>query len=294
MVEYNPRRWSSVLIHLHGSVMPRLVPRIGSVCFVSLLAFVLYEQTGFKLSSVTHTLVGAALGLLLVFRTNTSYDRYWEGRKLLGMMVNRLRDLMRQVAAYLDADQQAQAETQRRLHVTFALIRQYLRFETDLSVLGAPITPEEAKALEPVRCRPVVYLVWLSQIFCQATRCGNLHPEAFRQIDQNLTSLIDSLGGAERIVRTPVPFAYAQHIKGFLFIFCFSVPFVLVEHMGWFSVAGSAAVAYALFGIEEIGVEIEDPFGRDANDLPLEAIEQGITTATSDILKAGLKVPVSA
>ncbi|MEW6283194.1 MAG: bestrophin family protein [Candidatus Eremiobacterota bacterium] len=274
MVEYNPRAWPEVLLRMHGSVLPRVVPRVLGVAAVGLGASYLHQRFGFKLAPVAHTMVGAALGLLLVFRTNASYDRYWEGRKLLGSLVNRMRDLMRHFAVYGSEGQEAQ----RRLVVAFALIRQYLRFQTDLGQLGAPITAAERTALEPVRCRPVVYLTWLGRLM------SGMPPEIRRNADENLTSLIDSIGGAERIVKTPVPFAYAQHIKGFLFLFCFTVPFVMVDSMGWYDCLGSAAVAYALFGIEEIGVEIEDPFGTDPNDLPLEVIEQGLATATREIL----------
>ena len=95
---------------------------------------------------------------------------------------------------------------------------------------------------------------------------------------------MDQRGACERIVRTPVPFAYAQHIKGFLFLFCYSVPFVLVDQTVNFTPLAAAAIAYALFGIEEIGVEIEDPFGDDPNDLPLDAIEKNLIAATSEMV----------
>ena len=96
--------------------------------------------------------------------------------------------------------------------------------------------------------------------------------------------LNDYLGGAERILRTPIPFAYAQHIKVFVVLFCFTAPFAMVDVMGWATPLVAGLLALALFGVDEIGVEIEDPFGDDPNDLPLDAIGRGIDDAVTDIL----------
>jgi putative membrane protein len=103
-------------------------------------------------------------------------------------------------------------------------------------------------------------------------------------MDQNLTSFSDSWGGAERILKTPIPFAYAHHIKAFLALFAFTVPFALSDQMGWLTPVAAAAIAFALFGIDEIGVEIEDPFGYDPNDLPLDEVGATIARDVGDIL----------
>lgn len=286
MVNYDARNWVGVLTQVHGSVFPRLFYRVLAVASVALVATYLFETQHVKFAPVAHTMVGAALGLLLVFRTNTSYDRYWEGRKLLGASINRLRDLMRQVAGNAQGGS-AHAlclELQRRLVIFFGLQRQYLRQERSLEGLNAPLSETEKAELEPLTARPVAYLAGISRLLSDAHRDGLLDAEIHRNIDSNLTALMDNLGGAERIVKTPVPFAYAQHIKGFLFIFCFTLPFVLAEPVGRWNLVASAAVAYALFGIEEIGVEIEDPFGDDPNDLPIDTMELGLKKVTEDMV----------
>lgn len=287
MVNYDPRNWVGVLTQVHGSVLPRLMLRILAIAATAVLATYMFEQKTFKLAPVAHTMVGAALGLLLVFRTNTSYDRYWEGRKLLGGSVNRLRDLMRQVVGNTSGPEgQKLCQQLRRLVVIFfGLQRQYLRNESNLDDLGEALTAEERAALEPLTARPQACLTWMSRLLTQAHRDGLLDAELHRNIDANLSQLVDNLGGAERILKTPVPFAYAQHIKGFLFVFCVTLPFVLAEPTGRWNPLASAAVAYALFGIEEIGVEIEDPFGDDPNDLPVEAMEEGLKKVTQDLLQ---------
>ena len=115
---------------------------------------------------------------------------------------------------------------------------------------------------------------------------GRLSPEKLHFMDANVTQIIDLFGGAERIMKTPIPFAYAQHIKTFLMLFCFTAPFAMVDAMRWLTPAVSALLAFALFGIDEIGVEIEDPFGYDENDLPLDEIGGRIAADTAEIATA--------
>jgi putative membrane protein len=91
-------------------------------------------------------------------------------------------------------------------------------------------------------------------------------------IDNNVQQLIDYLGACERIQKTPLPFAYVVHLRRALVLYCLTLPFALVEPFGWSTVIYALMIAYILFGIEEIGVEIENPFGTDYNDLPLEQI----------------------
>src|SRR6266536_1927495 len=104
MIDYDAKDWFSIIFRLRGSVLPRLVPRVLIVAAVGAFAACLFDSKGTKIPSIAHTLIGVALGLLLVFRTNASYDRYWEGRKLLGSFVNRARDLARQAVSFIDGE----------------------------------------------------------------------------------------------------------------------------------------------------------------------------------------------
>ena len=91
-------------------------------------------------------------------------------------------------------------------------------------------------------------------------------------MQQLINHMVDALGGCERILKTPIPLAYAIHLKQLLLLYCLSLPFQLVEDLGWGTGLIVALVSFTLFGIEEIGIEIENPFGHDPNDLPLDAI----------------------
>jgi putative membrane protein len=160
-----------------------------------------------------------------------------------------------------------------RLIVLFyGLLRQYLRKERDLGALGLPLSDAERAALEPAAVRPNVAFTWISARMAACARAGRLTEQRLMLMDGNLTSFSDSWGGAERIMKTPLPFAYAQHTKWFLVLFMFTLPFGLSDSLRWWTPAAMLLLAFALFGVDEIGVEIEDPFGYDANDLPLDDI----------------------
>jgi len=282
MIEYDSRAWLPLLIRMRGSVIPRLVLRVIVAAGLGVLAVLLLERRGFRLPSGAHTLVGVALGLLLVFRTNASYDRYWEGRRLLGAMVNRTRDLARQVGAYVE-DAEARAALRRLIPAFYWAAAQTLRKQAALGNAERLLTEGERTALAGATFRAPVIARWISDRLRAEAAAGRLSEARLQLFDGNLTALNDALGGAERILRTPIPFAYAQHIKIFLVLFCFTVPFVLVHDMGWGTPVACGLLALALFGIDEIGVEIEDPFGDDPNDLPLDAIGAGIEKAVAEI-----------
>lgn len=284
MIDYDGRNWLSILFRTRGSVIPRLVPRIVVATALGVVAVLLLEKRGFKLPSIAHALVGVALGLLLVFRTNASYDRYWEGRKLLGFMVNRTRDLARQIGMYVE-DPAARAALAKLVPAFYWLAAQTLRRQpTELGRAAELLDDVQRRTLEGVAFRAPVVLRWIGERLRSEAAAGRLPEQRLQAFDANLTALNDALGGAERILRTPIPFAYAQHIKIFVVLFCFSAPFVMTEAMGWATPPACALLALALFGIDEIGVEIEDPFGDDPNDLPLDAIGNGIEKAVAEIV----------
>jgi putative membrane protein len=275
VIEYDARSWATIPLMLRGSVLPRLVPRVLAAGAIGGLAWWVKLGWGYHLPAVTHTMLGVALGLLLVFRTNASYDRWWEGRRLIGLYTNRARDLARQIVAFVDGSIGSHRDELLRLvGVGYGVTRLELRRERDL--VGLDLTPAERAALEDCPARPMRVHTWLGQALEAAIKGGAMPEQRLLVIDQNLSTISDAWGGAERIVRTPIPFAYAQHIKTFLVLFIFTAPFAVVDAMGVLTPVASALIAFALFGIDEIGVEIEDPFGNDANDLPLDRIGEVI------------------
>ncbi|NOU28448.1 MAG: hypothetical protein HOO96_11140 [Polyangiaceae bacterium] len=296
MIDYDPKNWLRIAFTLRGSVAPRLLVRTSGIMAIGAVAAYLHARSGFKIPTIAHTLIGVALGLLLVFRTNASYDRYWEGRKLLGSMVNRTRDAARQVAAYTRGDDALARENvaaiRRHLVAFFALGMQGLRGERDLGTLGALLDDQERALLEPLKGRAPVMATLAATKVGLLRDAQRLNDTEVLALDANFTALLDALGGCERIVRTPVPFAYAQHIKSFVLLFCITVPFAMADAMHWATPVAVGVLAFALFGIDEIGVEIEDPFGDDDNDLPIDRIQATIDASTQEIVASRVARPL--
>src|SRR5688572_19379483 len=161
MIEYEPRAWLPILFRVRGSVVPRLLPRIIVCAAFGIAAVLLLERENVKIPPFAHTLVGVALGLLLVFRTNASYDRYWEGRKLLGGMVNRTRDLARQVARYV-TDAGLRAELGRLIRAYYWSSSSTLQRSDSLEKLRPLLSEEQMRTLAATTTRAPVVLAWIS------------------------------------------------------------------------------------------------------------------------------------
>lgn len=205
---------------------------------------------------------------------------------MIGSIINDARDLARQTAGLLDQSSREVRVRQGDLVVAlFATIRRYLRNEREWPELAERLGAERLAVLGETRCPPVMVARWLTEGYAAEARAGRLSEQRLQILDGNVANIVDWFGGAERIMKTPVPFAYAHHIKGFLTLFCLTVPLALLAQMGWFTAPASAIVAYALFGIDEIGVEIEDPFGYDPNDLPLDAMNEALATDVDQALR---------
>jgi putative membrane protein len=275
MIDYDPHDWHSHLFDIKGSMVRQITWRVTAcVAWAAVVVFVdkYLDEYLFKpeVPSTGHMLIGVALGLLLVFRTNSSYDRFWEGRKLWGGIVNETRNLARATAAVLP---HAPPVVRRIIFWTMAfphacmhLLRGGVGLGPSLQELPADQVAQTLKANHI----PLAVARRISEELNAARQQGLITDIQQMTIDQNVQLLIDAIGACERIHKTPLPFAYMVHLRRAVILYCFTLPFALVHDFGWWTVIVVLLVAYVLYGIEEIGVEIEDPFGRDDNDLPLE------------------------
>jgi putative membrane protein len=273
MIQYDPHRWLDHFFDIRGSLVKEIGVRVG-LCTLWAIAVVLfhYKVTQVNTSVVLHSLVGVALGLLLVFRTNASYDRYWEGRKLWGGIVNETRNLVRGASVHL-ADEPTLLYSLTRWTAMFPwAVMSTLRGESQLGPAAKQVTAEELDSVLTAQ-HPALYIAQRISLCLQQARMQGLITDVIQAaLDSNVQLLVDYVGGCERIRKTPLPFAYVVHLRRALVIYCFTLPFALVDSFGWFTVLDVLFVAYTFFGIEEIGVEIEGPFGDDANDLPMQSI----------------------
>lgn len=298
MIEYDPHDWRDHLFDVRGSMLREIIVRVMScvgwavvVTAVDLWFFPLSETAtvAHGIPETAHSLIGVALGLLLVFRTNASYDRFWEGRKQWGSIVNESRNLARTASVHLAAEPSLVREA---LLWTAALPWSIMHRLRGRQVVAPPnlmgALPAEAVAeVETHRHLPVAVARRITSLLAEAKRRGLISDYLLTSIDDNVQILVDCLGACERIHNTPLPFAYVVHLRRALILYCFTLPFALIGRFGWLTIPATFILSYILFGIEEIGVEIEDPFGDDENDLPLEKICVTIEQNVSELLPPG-------
>ena len=282
------RPWFRVSFRLQGSVVPTIAPR---VLFCGLFAGLISILHAFKVpvahpewANVVPTLV---LGLLLVFRTNTAYERFWEGRKLWGAINNTSRNLGRQIWVAIDEptpDVRDQKVMALNLIAAFAsATKQHLRSAPVADDVTDLVTPEVLASLENANHPPIEISVRIAAFLEEQRDRGNLTQYQLSSMHHLLDVLVDCLGGCERILRTPMPFAYAIHLRQLLLLYCLILPFELVAKVGPWTALLVVIISFTLFGIEEIGEEIENPFGRDPNDLPLDTICHTIRQNMQDL-----------
>jgi putative membrane protein len=269
--------WIRAALMLKGSVIPAILNR---VIWCGLFGFLISVAYYFKLP-VSHQVLGTVipsivLGLLLVFRTNTAYERFWEGRKLWGNLVNNTRNLARLIwvaVAEIEPEDRDKKIAALRLIVAFAVATKlHLRGESVNTELEDLMSPDRYFKLKTMNNPPLEIAFWIGDYLQEETKRETLNLYQLPTLQGLINNLVDNLGSCERILKTPIPLAYAIHLKQLLLLYCLLLPFQLVDELGWWTGAAISLVSFTLFGIEAIGIEIENPFGYDANDLPLDAI----------------------
>lgn len=254
--------------------------------YVLLILYVESEiiRLDFKPNPMIFSLLGLALSLMLVFRTNTAYDRWWEGRRMLGNLVNNTRNLALKLNAYLPSDEtEAKAYYLKMIGNYGIAMKEHLRSGVKFEQL---IGFGESEILEMQKFKHVPN--YLAGLMYRKTnelyKSGKLTNEHFLVIDKHLESFTDVTGACERIKNTPIPFSYSVHLKKFIFLYMLILPFGIVADMKFWSIPIMMIVFYAFTGLEVIGEEIEDPFGTDVNDLRTDEISQRIYENMEEIL----------
>jgi putative membrane protein len=273
MIYYDPHKWLDHFFDIRGTLVKEIGLRVA-VCVLWAIAVETFHAhvhpVGIPITP--HSLVGVALGLLLVFRTNASYDRYWEGRRLWGGIVNETRNLIRSASVHLCDDAFLLRRLTRWTAVFPWAVMSALRGESEMGPAADDLPPHERNELLHAQHPALHASQQMTVCIAEARIEGRASDIVLMEIERNIHLLVGYLGGCERIRKTPLPFAYVVHLRRALVIYCLTLPFALLDSFGWFSLVAVLLIAWTFFGIEEIGVEIEGPFGDDANDLPMREI----------------------
>jgi ion channel-forming bestrophin family protein len=277
-------------LKMTGSVIPNIFSRVlwcGAFgLFVSVLYFYNIPVFAKSLGAVIPSIV---LGLLLVFRTNTAYERFWEGRKAWGNIVNNIRNLSRLIWVAIDEtdpSHRLEKEQALKLLVAFAVATKlHLRSQPASDRLADLVSTLQFSKLQTATNPPLEVIFWISDYLQAKHEQLQISLYQMNELQTLLNNLVDMLGACERILRTPMPLAYAIHLKQLLFLYCLLLPFQVVEELRWWTAPAIALVSFTLFGIEAIGVEIENPFGSDPNDLPLDKICDTVERNVEDLIR---------
>lgn len=271
-----PKPWELLFI-LRGSIVPAILPQLafvialsGLVTWLDLSRIVSFQA----ISALPFSLIGIALSIFSGFRNSASYERWWEGRRLLGQLVIDCRSLTRAALAHLGLDAGQRAGL---LVIAFAeALKAHLRDETSGAAALAELDPAETKAILASRNPPDRILSLLSADIAAALRAGTIAPPIAQLLEERIVSLSGVLAGTERIKLTPLPFAYSLLLHRTVYLFCILLPFGLAESAGLWTPLVSGIVAYTFFGLDVLGDELASPFGTGENALPLAAITRTI------------------
>lgn len=278
--------WLAILFARRGSVLPSILPQLGLVTALAVAITASHGVVfGWKtpLTPMPFTLVGIALAIFLGFRNSASYDRYWEARKLWGQGLNECRTLTRQALSLMDGQVDVRPFVYGQIAFIHAL-RGYLRRVPVERELAALLPAELLARMREAHYPPTLILVWLGQWLHEQRRAGHLQPVLAAKMEDALSGLNQVQGGCERIVSSPIPFAYTVILYRTVGVYCLLLPFGLVDTLGWMTPLVTAFVSYTFFAQETLLSEIEEPFGNAENDLPLDALSITIERTLREML----------
>lgn len=292
MLVYNSKEWFTSTMFFHRTdTFRRLLPFIlimalysWAIAYWELEYLKLSEKSWIKNITIVHSLLGFVLSLLLVFRTNTAYDRWWEARKQWGTLTNISRTLAYKLNSFLDADDKASRNFYRKALPLYAdTLFNFLRSDYTKFMLDEKEHPELAD-LDEKKHGPNQIASLIFKKTNNLYKNGQLSGEQFIIINDELQNLTNVCGACERIKNTPIPLSYSSFIKKFIIIYSVTLPVGYVFSMGYFVIAAVPFIFYVLASLELIGESIEEPFGTDTDDLPIDKISSNIKKHVKELI----------
>ncbi|KAH3757829.1 membrane protein [Pelomyxa schiedti] len=291
-ISYDPTNFK-IFLRIKGTVIRDCWLRTLLVALLSVLLVLLKEfgVVDLGIGGTGHTFIGIAMGMFLVFRTNSCYERWREGRILLGTLANKSRNLMLNVCTLIPGEEgrprELKEKIQRLLSIFVVSIKNNIQ-QLEHFVHLHDFAPMEADFLlsqEGLKTIPQMVALWIEHTLSQAHTEGYISEYALIFLLDTVGAMVDAWGGLQRIRDTPTPFAYAHHIKMFLHLYCFTLPFALLDTMEYVSPVAALFITYALLGIDEIAIEMECPLVDEPNHLPVHQMCRRIGVVTLETLE---------
>ena len=269
--------WFRLVFVWHGSVLHTILFRLMlnlAMSVVAVLSMPQFDAWGLHLSTAPFSLIGIALAIFLSFRNNVSYDRFWEARKLWGMLLVTARSLLRQAQTLTGrAPHDPAVRELTAMLVAFAYALKHQLRHTPASADLARLLPPTLAARIGVAQFPCVMLLReMGQWVQSQHEAGRLSDIRVQAMDHNLNELTAYHGGCERIASTPIPYAYSVLLHRTVYVYCTLLPFSLLSAVGVLTPLISVFISYAFMALDAIASELEEPFGTEPNDLALDAM----------------------
>jgi ion channel-forming bestrophin family protein len=230
-------------------------------------------------SGVSTLLNGLIIGLLLGFRTQVAYDRWWEGRKLWGQLINESRSLCAKINA-MSGFSTASRDEVGRLVWAFALaLKHRLRGAPELQRVSG-----FEKSTDNPPHAPLFLFSRLMKLLQGERATGRITEMDLLLLDPHVRGLMDVCGACERIKNTPISLSYRSLLRHGLVLYLLTTPWLVADHLLWWTIPMMGLFGYFLLGVEFTAEDVEEPFGRDADDLQLSAYCDTIRQAVEQLL----------
>lgn len=279
MISYNPKDWFRLIFQFHRSDTFRILLPTMVLLGAATGGVVYMQQNGYaemRTSTVFHQILGFALSMLLVFRINTAYERWWEGRKLWGSLVNNSRSLIAKLNASLAIKAPDDLQFLRSALAIFpGILRDHLR-NTAYEPPAEERFPQDRSGYLRSEHKPLYAYSQIVERVEKLRQRKILSDEQALFINPEIFSLIDITGACERIKKSPIPFSYSLFLKKSLFVYIITMPIPFAAEFGYWAMLAVMVIFYTFASLEIVSEEVEEPFGTEANDLPTDELAERI------------------
>ncbi|AUZ69423.1 MULTISPECIES: bestrophin family protein [Citrobacter freundii complex] len=274
MIVRPQQHWMRLIFVWHGSVLSKIFSRLLLNFLLSIAVIIMlpwYTMLGIKFTLAPFSILGVAIAIFLGFRNNACYSRYVEARHLWGQLMIASQSLLREVKTTLPDD--AELGQFVRLQIAFAhCLRMTLRRNPQAKPLAKYLSEKDLQTVFAAQSPANRILLLMGEWLAVRRRNGQLSDILFHSLNNRLNDMSAVLAGCERIANTPVPFAYTLILHRTVYLFCIMLPFALVVDLHYMTPFISVLISYTFISLDTLAEELEDPFGTENNDLPLDAI----------------------
>lgn len=276
MIVRQRTHWLKMLFIWRGSVLKKIITQL---CIITIFSVAVYYFNGkiydykVKLNPTVFTLIGLALAIFMGFCNTASYDRFWEGRKLWGLLVIETRSLTRQILSFIPNVPKEEKQESVKLISAFCWALNYqLRDKSDIQPLQKLLSEEQFHQIQCKKFVTNIILGFISDWLNIQHKKGNIDTIVLTAMNHQLNQFSNISGGCERIYNTPLPFAYSVLLHRTVYLYCFWLPFGLLDSLDWMMPLIVLLISYTFIALDAIIQEIGEPFGEEENDLALNSI----------------------